>query len=268
MHNIQVADKAIPLDQFTASIDVMQGVAETHATLYSDLSEASDETFRAWQAAMVLSGNAVVGLAPVVVCFAGVAESAAAAGQAQPVLAALYAGNREFYGHFSDMRYGEQVPLPADLAARKAALPAAFAALKGDYEAALARAKAMTESPAKTEALAMAQIVETVIAGADDSVRMSQGTFSIPVSDSDIVAGVRFLTAKYQSEGMTLEQAQAKVAEELGATDDERRVKLSQMTMATYGLDRPGTADGATLCAEKEIAAAVDGVNRLLTMVG
>jgi len=189
MHTITIDGTAVDSTVLAQSVEINKSVAETHVALYEDVSDCPDEVYRAWNVAMVLSGEAVSGVASALAQLIGNAETAAAAAVMYPAFKGLYAANRAFYSSFSDLRYGEEAPLPEDLAARRAALPAAYAKLQADCAAALKLAEAMTDGPPKKEALLLAVVVDEMVECIGDTIKISDNTLTEAETEAPMALG-------------------------------------------------------------------------------
>jgi len=189
MHTIIIDGTAVDHAELAQTVELNKNVAETHVALYSDVSYCPDEVYRAWNVAMVLSGEAVSGVASLLEQLIGNAENAGAAAVVYPAFKGLYAANRSFYSSFSDLRYGDEAPLPEDLAARRAALPAAYAKLQADSAAALKLAEAMTEGQTKKEAIFLAVIVDEMVECIADTIKISDNTLIEAEAEAPMALG-------------------------------------------------------------------------------
>jgi|GEM_PF-2009709 len=271
MHTITIGGNAVNHDQLAQTVELNKNIAETHVALYEDVSECPDELYRAWNVAMVMSGEAVIGLAHMVKNLIGNAATPAAAAVAYEAFRDLYAANRAFYSSFSDVRYGdlgESTTLPEDLAARKAALPAAYAKLQTDTIMTRKLAEAMPDGPAKIEAQALAQVVGDIVDCIGDTVKTAENTLRFTATQEQLDLASRAALISYGRSGLSAEQALAKFQKEYGATTEEQLAALGREVEAPFALGSEGTMNGATLSAEKEIIAAAACLKGLVKLIG
>lgn len=268
MKEIIIDGKTVSTEEAQTIIGMPVALAQIHAGVCAQLSNAPDEITRSHQAASLCTANAVIVVGQMVLAHL----DAGLGGAILPELTMLNSlgkSHLQHWGNFELCLDGKPPALPEDLEVRRMGLVQELGVLSLRVTEVTLTVKALPDDyENKADIEAVLSTIQALRTSAGESFDGAFGKMEIKVSDEQLKGNVDAIKQQLiELAGETEENALKIIDEKLGATDADKKATLAKLYSAQLAADSQGTKNGSTLCAETEIAVAVSACDALEAML-